>query len=165
MPAYLLPDKPITSAEDYAKTGGWKGLERALSLSPEAVIDEIKKSGLRGRGGAGFPTAIKWAGTRQKESPDGKKYLACNGAGCPVGAVRRTRETCRLAECAVENWRKGDERDHRREYQKKDEQRLGVLVLGNRGVHQFIPVFAMVMKKSSTTNRPSSKATIRARSR
>jgi NADH-quinone oxidoreductase subunit F len=78
VPGYLLPEKPITSAEEYAKTGGWKGLERALSMTPDAVIDEIKKSGLRGRGGAGFPTGIKWAGTRQKESPDGRKYLVCN---------------------------------------------------------------------------------------
>ncbi len=88
MPGYLLPEKPITSAEEYAKTGGWKGLERALSMSPEAVIDEIKKSGLRGRGGAGFPTGIKWAGTRQKESPDGRKYLACNGAEGEPGTYK-----------------------------------------------------------------------------
>src|SRR5262245_48566518 len=61
VPPYLLPDHPIQTAEDYAKIGGWTGLERALNMTPQAVIDEIKKSGLRGRGGAGFPTGIKWA--------------------------------------------------------------------------------------------------------
>jgi len=88
VPGYLLPDHEIKTAEDYAKTGGWRGLEKALSMSPEAVIDEIKKSGLRGRGGAGFPTAIKWAGTRQKESPDGQKYLVCNGAEGEPGTYK-----------------------------------------------------------------------------
>ncbi len=88
MPGYLLPDHEIKTAEDYAKTGGWRGLERALSMSPETVIDEIKKSGLRGRGGAGFPTGIKWAGTYQKESPTGKKYLACNGAEGEPGTFK-----------------------------------------------------------------------------
>lgn len=88
MPGYLLPDHEITTAEEYAKTGGWRGLEKALSMSPDAVIEEIKKSGLRGRGGAGFPTGIKWAGTRQKESPDGRKYLACNGAEGEPGTYK-----------------------------------------------------------------------------
>ena len=88
MPGYLLPDHEITTAEEYAKTGGWRGLEKALSMSPDAVIEEIKKSGLRGRGGAGFHTGIKWAGTRQKESPDGRKYLACNGAEGEPGTYK-----------------------------------------------------------------------------
>jgi NADH-quinone oxidoreductase subunit F len=88
VPGHLLPDHEIKTAEDYAKTGGWRGLEKALSMSPEAVIDEIKKSGLRGRGGAGFPTGIKWAGTRQKESPDGQKYLVCNGAEGEPGTYK-----------------------------------------------------------------------------
>ena len=48
------------SLEDYAQSGGWQGLSRALSLEPGAVITEVLASGLRGRGGAGFPTGIKW---------------------------------------------------------------------------------------------------------
>ncbi|MEO5656982.1 MAG: NADH-ubiquinone oxidoreductase-F iron-sulfur binding region domain-containing protein [Nitrospiria bacterium] len=88
MSGYLLPDHEIKTAEDYAKSGGWRGLEKALSWSPELVIEEIKKSGLRGRGGAGFPTGIKWAGTRQKSSPDGKKYLVCNGAEGEPGTYK-----------------------------------------------------------------------------
>jgi [NiFe] hydrogenase diaphorase moiety large subunit len=51
-------------------------LDRALSMTPEGVIDEIKKSQLRGRGGAGFPAGMKWDFTRQSESE--KKYIICN---------------------------------------------------------------------------------------
>ncbi|MBN8831564.1 MAG: formate dehydrogenase, partial [Sphingomonadales bacterium] len=49
-----------TSLDDYAATGGWKGLERARAIGSEATIEEVVASGLRGRGGAGFPTGIKW---------------------------------------------------------------------------------------------------------
>jgi NADH:ubiquinone oxidoreductase subunit F (NADH-binding)/(2Fe-2S) ferredoxin len=66
--------------------GGYKGLERILGekMSPEAVIEEVKKSGLRGRGGAGFPTGLKWEFTRKAPSGAGRteagagKYVICN---------------------------------------------------------------------------------------
>ena len=48
------------SLDDYRAHGGYEGLERALSLAPAGIVDEVTKSGLRGRGGAGFPTGIKW---------------------------------------------------------------------------------------------------------
>src|SRR3954463_7019516 len=48
------------SVDDYRAHGGYKGLERALSLGSEAILNEVTASGLRGRGGAGFPTGIKW---------------------------------------------------------------------------------------------------------
>ncbi len=59
-------------------SGGYAGLERIVAdrMTPEAVIDEVKKSGLRGRGGAGFPTGLKWELTRN--SPGGRKYIICN---------------------------------------------------------------------------------------
>ena len=48
------------SLQDYAAHGGLEGLKRALSLAPEAIVQELIDSGLRGRGGAAFPTGIKW---------------------------------------------------------------------------------------------------------
>ncbi|MGO9640543.1 MAG: NADH-quinone oxidoreductase subunit NuoF [Candidatus Acidiferrales bacterium] len=59
----------------YLKNDGYKGLEKALSMSPDQVIEEVKKSNLRGRGGAGFPTGMKWSFV-PKESAKGKYILA-----------------------------------------------------------------------------------------
>ena len=76
----LLPEdlKPILTLDAYKAIGGVKGIERARSLDPRGVIDELKKAGLRGRGGAGFPTAIKW--TTIFEDPSPNKYIVCNGS-------------------------------------------------------------------------------------
>src|SRR5262249_37914804 len=48
------------SVEDYKAHGGYTGLEKAIAIGPEAIVEEVVNSGLRGRGGAGFPTGIKW---------------------------------------------------------------------------------------------------------
>ena len=64
------------SLEDYAATGGWAGLKRARSLAPEQVVAEILQSGLRGRGGAGFPAGIKWKTV--SEAAGARKYIVCN---------------------------------------------------------------------------------------
>src|SRR6266542_3986452 len=50
-----------TSIDGYMKTGGYGALKKVLGMTPEAVIEEVKASGLRGRGGAGFPTGVKWS--------------------------------------------------------------------------------------------------------
>ncbi len=65
-----------TSLEDYAATGGWTGLERARALGAEAVVAEVTASGLRGRGGAGFPAGIKW--NTVHVAPGSEKYIVCN---------------------------------------------------------------------------------------
>jgi len=64
------------SLDDYAATGGWAGLTRARSLAPPDVIAELTQSGLRGRGGAGFPAGIKWRTVA--EAPGARKYVVCN---------------------------------------------------------------------------------------
>jgi formate dehydrogenase iron-sulfur subunit len=65
-----------TSIADYEAHGGWAGLRRALSLSPADVVREVTDSGLRGRGGAGFPAGIKWKTVL--ETPADLKFVACN---------------------------------------------------------------------------------------
>jgi formate dehydrogenase iron-sulfur subunit len=64
------------SLDDYRAHGGGKGLARALSLGPAAIVEEIVQSGLRGRGGAGFPTGIKWRTVAQTTAA--RKYIVCN---------------------------------------------------------------------------------------
>lgn len=70
--------------EDYIAHDGYQGLARALELGPEKVIEEMKKSGLRGRGGAGFPTWMKWNITRGVQGDE--KYIICNGDEGDPGA-------------------------------------------------------------------------------
>ena len=62
--------------DGYLATGGYAGLNKALGMEKQAVIDEIKASGLRGRGGAGFPTWIKWNGLPKEKR--GPQYILCN---------------------------------------------------------------------------------------
>ncbi len=63
------------SLDEYKKTKGYSGLVNALKIEPNLVIEIIKKSKLRGRGGAGFPTGLKWSFIAQKK---GEKFLVCN---------------------------------------------------------------------------------------
>jgi formate dehydrogenase iron-sulfur subunit len=64
------------SVEDYRAHGGYKGLERALTLGTDAILTEVTTSGLRGRGGAGFPTGIKWKTVAQAQAD--RKFIVCN---------------------------------------------------------------------------------------
>ncbi|MBA73896.1 MAG: formate dehydrogenase [Tistrella sp.] len=64
------------SVEDYRAHGGWAGLERALELGPEGIVEEVVQSGLRGRGGAGFPTGVKWRTVAAAKAL--QKYIVCN---------------------------------------------------------------------------------------
>ena len=70
---------------DYISVGGYKALEKVLTeMTPEQVIDEVRTSGLRGRGGAGFPTATKWQFCRN--APGNQKYIICNADEGDPGA-------------------------------------------------------------------------------
>jgi formate dehydrogenase iron-sulfur subunit len=64
------------SLDDYRAHGGYKGLERALNMKAAAVVEEVTQSGLRGRGGAGFPTGIKWKTVADTAAE--QKYIVCN---------------------------------------------------------------------------------------
>ena len=80
----------IVSYDEYVKTGGYAALRKALAMTPEQVTDEVKKSGLRGRGGAGFPTGLKWT-FLPKPGPDGNgglRYLAINADESEPGTFK-----------------------------------------------------------------------------
>ncbi len=64
------------SIADYRAQGGYRGLQAALSLNAAEIVRQVTESGLRGRGGAGFPTGIKWKTVL--EAPAGQKYIVCN---------------------------------------------------------------------------------------
>ena len=67
----------IETYDVYRKNGGYRSVEKALkSLTPDEVVEEVKKYGLRGRGGAGFPTGMKWSFLAKPEVVP--RYLVCN---------------------------------------------------------------------------------------
>jgi len=70
--------------QDYIANGGYNALEKALRMPPEKIIEEVKKSGLRGRGGAGFPAGLKWELCREAEGRT--KYIVCNADEGDPGA-------------------------------------------------------------------------------
>src|ERR687886_833580 len=78
-------DPAAISLDGWRKRGGYRGLERALSMDPPAVTTVVKDSGLRGRGGAGFPTGVKWSFLK----PDGRPhYLCCNADESEPGTFK-----------------------------------------------------------------------------
>jgi NADP-reducing hydrogenase subunit HndC len=71
--------------DDYIARDGYKAIEKVLfEMTPQQVVDELVKSGLRGRGGAGFPTGLKWKFAQQQ--PEGQKYMVCNADEGDPGA-------------------------------------------------------------------------------
>ncbi|KGE14891.1 NADH-quinone oxidoreductase subunit NuoF [Sphingobacterium deserti] len=77
----------INTFEVYRQKGGYRAVEKALkTLSPDDVVEEVKKSGLRGRGGAGFPTGMKWSFLAKPEGVP--RYLVCNGDESEPGTFK-----------------------------------------------------------------------------
>ncbi len=72
------------SIDEYIMRGGYRALKRALQMESQAICDEVKDAGLRGRGGAGFPTGVKWGFTNKAPGP--KKYIVCNADEGDPGA-------------------------------------------------------------------------------
>jgi formate dehydrogenase iron-sulfur subunit len=72
------------SVEDYREHGGFAGLERALAMSAAEIVEEVTRSGLRGRGGAGFPTGVQWKTVLAAEADE--KFICCNADEGDSGA-------------------------------------------------------------------------------
>lgn len=76
----------LDTLEGYRKLGGYQALEKALAeLQPDEIIEMVKQSGLRGRGGAGFPTGMKWGFLAKNDKP---RYLCCNGDESEPGTFK-----------------------------------------------------------------------------
>src|SRR6187549_931842 len=80
-------NKPgINTLEGYRSNGGYKALEKALKMKDADIVEEVKKSGLRGRGGAGFPTGMKWSFIAKPEGVP--RYLVCNADESEPGTFK-----------------------------------------------------------------------------
>lgn len=77
--------KRTADIKEYLKDGGYLALEKALSMKPEDIVEEVDNSNLRGRGGAGFPTGRKWKFCLQNEAP---RYLVCNADESEPGTFK-----------------------------------------------------------------------------
>jgi NADH:ubiquinone oxidoreductase subunit F (NADH-binding) len=82
----LSLSEPVGSLREYLAAGGGEGLARARRDTAESVLDELRAAGLRGRGGAGFPTADKWASVREAKGPT--RYAVCNAAEGEPGTFK-----------------------------------------------------------------------------
>lgn len=80
-----IDGKGPLSFADYRAGGGYEGLDKALAMEPGEIIETVKASGLRGRGGAGFPAGVKWGFIPQT---DGPKYLVCNADESEPGTFK-----------------------------------------------------------------------------
>src|SRR3954469_8219241 len=76
----------IRGYDVYRREGGYRSVEKAFKMTPDQVTDEVKKSGLRGRGGAGFPTGLKWSFLAKPEGVP--RYLVCNADELEPGTFK-----------------------------------------------------------------------------
>jgi NADH:ubiquinone oxidoreductase subunit F (NADH-binding) len=84
----VLPSEPVASLDDYVASGGLAGLEAARAVDIEAVVEEVEASGLRGRGGAGFPTGRKWRAVGLNRSDSEPASVVVNGAEGEPGTFK-----------------------------------------------------------------------------
>ena len=81
-----IKDPSVVSVKGYRAAGGYEGLAKAIKMQPDEIIDQVKKSGLRGRGGAGFPCGTKWSFIpKDSKKP---KYLVCNADESEPGTFK-----------------------------------------------------------------------------
>src|SRR5690606_19551738 len=86
MPSILLDGNPVESLSEYRARGGGAAFAAATQVDPAALVDTLTASGLRGRGGGGFPTGRKWQGIR--EAGPGRRFAVCNAAEGEPGTFK-----------------------------------------------------------------------------
>ncbi|MDX1682903.1 MAG: NADH-quinone oxidoreductase subunit F, partial [Phycisphaeraceae bacterium] len=79
-------DRKVISYDEFTRTGGYEGMRKALEMEPEAIIEQVKESELRGRGGAGFPAGVKWGFLPPLD--DEPRYLAVNADESEPGTFK-----------------------------------------------------------------------------
>ena len=84
----VLPGRPVESLQDHVDRGGGKGLDAARQVDAETLIAEVEASGLRGRGGAGFPTGTKWRTVAENRSDELPTTVVVNGAEGEPGTYK-----------------------------------------------------------------------------
>src|SRR5438270_3654006 len=84
----VLPPTPLLTLDAYRKARGGEGLEAARQVEPEALIDEVEASGLRGRGGGGFPTGTKWRTVAADRPSNAQCTVVVNGAEGEPGTFK-----------------------------------------------------------------------------
>ncbi|GIW74674.1 MAG: NADH-quinone oxidoreductase subunit F [Phycisphaerales bacterium] len=80
-------DRHVVDYDEYVRTGGYEGLRKALTMKPAEVVEAVKQSMLRGRGGAGFPTGLKWS-FMPPVDPNVPRFLCCNGDESEPGTFK-----------------------------------------------------------------------------
>jgi NADH:ubiquinone oxidoreductase subunit F (NADH-binding) len=86
--ARVLPEEPLLALRDYVDAGGGRGLDAARRLGPDGVVEHLAAAGLRGRGGAGFPTARKWAAVLARAAPTRPSTVVVNAAEGEPGSFK-----------------------------------------------------------------------------
>jgi NADH-quinone oxidoreductase subunit F len=84
----VLPDDPVEDLDAYVASGGGAGYEVARAAGAHEVIDVVRRSGLRGRGGAGFPTGVKWSSVAEAAATGEDTYVVCNAAEGEPGTYK-----------------------------------------------------------------------------
>src|SRR5579883_1355237 len=84
----IQPDLSYVDVKAYEATGGYQGLRKALSMAPAEVVEVVKQSNLRGRGGAGVPTGLKWSFVPMGSDAPHPKYLVANADEMEPGTFK-----------------------------------------------------------------------------
>src|SRR5665213_3526616 len=84
----LRPDGEAVNLADYDRAGGYRAIRKALTISPTEITELVKRSNLRGRGGAGFPTGMKWSFVPMGKNAPHPKYLVVNADEMEPGTFK-----------------------------------------------------------------------------